>query len=162
MRKTPVLIILLYALHITLYTALSGCAPMIKKARSTTRPQILEPQLSMLFNDIPLPSGFKLLDKQSYSFQSGNVRTAILKYSGRASAEKVFNFFQQQMLIYNWDLINAVEYGTRLLNFEREKENCIITIEPKRFNTVITISLGPKQPIPGKIRTEKKTQKPIK
>jgi len=134
-----------------------GCASAPKTGEATvTGPKALEAQAAIKFGDIPLPAGFKFLYKDSYSFQSGNMRVAVLRYSGRPNVEQTFKFFQEQMPIYNWRLINTVEYGRRMLNFEREQETCIITIEPKRFSTEIAISIGPKQTLP------QRTEKPIK
>ncbi|MCM8757751.1 MAG: hypothetical protein NC900_04995 [Candidatus Omnitrophica bacterium] len=130
-----------------------GCGSLPKSQESSLY-KPLEPTISGRFTDIPIPGGFKLLQNESYSFFTDNVRVAVLKYSGRADAERVINFYKEQMPIYNWDLINIIEYGRRLLNFENEKESCIISIEPKKFSTKITISLGPK--------TAKKIEKPIK
>ena len=125
--------------------SLAGCASTGNDAMRGGV-EVLEPQLGMKFDDIPLPSGFKFLHKDSYSFQSGKVRMAVLRYSGRKDADIVVNFFKNQMVIYDWNLVNSIEYGTRLLNFERDNESCIITIQPRAFNTLVTISLGPKKP----------------
>lgn len=134
----------------------SGCTGFIwaKKDQSVSGPPRLEPQMNMKFGDIPLPAGFKLLSRDSYSFQTEQVRVAVLKYSGRPNADTVLNFYKEQMSIYGWELLNTVEYGRRMLNFDRENETCIITIEPKKFSTEVIISLGPKQKI--------KEEKPLK
>ena len=151
MRKIFVLIMICGFL-----VSLSSCTLFSRKDESTVGPQVLEPQLSGKFSDIPVPTGFKFLYKHSYSFQSGNIRMAVFRYSGRKDADQVSNFYKQQMPLYNWNLISSVEYGTRLLNFEREDESCIISIQPKTFNTLVAISLGPKQPI------AKKAERPVK
>ena len=136
--------------------SLNSCAMFSKKDETVTGAQSLDPQLSTKFSDLPIPSGFKFLYKHSYSFQSGNVRMAVFRYSGRKDADQVTYFYKQQMPLYNWDLMNSIEYGTRLLNFERDDESCIITIQPKTFSTLITLSLGPKRPV------VKKAEKPVK
>ncbi len=166
MKKKLIFLILLGVLQLALYTFLVGCAYTSPKDKdsSTAGPKPLEPQVSLQFSDIPLPSGFKFLGKDSYSFQSGDVRVAVLKYTGRPNAGRVYNFFIEQMPMYNWNFINAVEYGRRLLNFDRENETCIITIEPKKLSTEITITIGPKQPASiskGK-RISEKMEKPVK
>jgi hypothetical protein len=85
------------------------------------------------------------------------MRVGLLKYEGKASPDQVVNFYKEQMAMYNWNLLNVVEYGQRLLNFDRETETCIISLTPRGNNSVITITLGPKtQQVP------KKAQKPIK
>jgi hypothetical protein len=101
--------------------------------------------------------GFRSLPHGSYSFESSNVRVGVLKYQGKADAEQVVNFYKEQMPMYNWFLLNAVEYGDRILNFDRENETCIVNLQPRGNNVIVTISLGPKSQVPSK-----KAKKPIK
>jgi len=118
---------------------------------------MLEPQASLKFIDLPVPVGLKPLPLESYSFENSGFRVGVLKYRGNAAAEDVVNFYKEQMRMYNWSLINAIEYGQILLNFERENESCIITLLPKGKSLTLIISLGPKsQNMP------KKTKQPVK
>ena len=131
-----------------------GCATASKKDKVISGP--LEPQVLSRFSDIPVPVGFKLLAQDSYTFESGGIRAGVLKYRGKANVEQVLNFYKDQMLMYNWNLLNVIEYGERLMNFERESETCIISLLPKGNAITLTISLGPKSQIP------KKSNKPVK
>lgn len=137
--------------------ALCGCAGVAKKDAPSKEESSLEPQSLLKFNDIPAPSGFKFLAEESYTFESQGVRVGVLKYQGRADVERVVNFYKNQMPLYNWNLLNAVEYGERLLNFEREQETCIINLSSKGKNITITLSLGPKSEM-----RPKKSDKPVK
>ncbi len=132
-----------------------GCASMRSKDSSASSP-FLEPQATMKFTDIPVPAGFKLLPQDSYSFESAGVRVGILKYQGKAEPDKVAVFFKEQMPMYNWTLLNAMEYGQRLLNFERDQESCIITMDNKGRSVTLTISVGPKAAV------KKAASKPVK
>jgi hypothetical protein len=149
----------LWAALVLFCVFLNGCTGVIfaKKDQSVSAPQALEPQMMIKLNDIPVPSGFKFLQKHSYYFQTGEVRVAVLKYSGRPDAERAFTFYKEQMPIFNWNLLNTVEFGKRMLNFDRENETCIITIEPKTLNTLVTVSIGPKQKT-----SSQKAEKPLK
>jgi len=133
-------------------TALCGC-----KTVSESR---LEPQTIVKFSDLPVPAGLKPLPKVSYSFENAGSRVAVLKYQGRANIDQVINFYKEQMPLHNWNLINIIEYGQRLLNFEKEDETCIITIQVAGFwneETMVTISVGPKSK-----GLNKKAKEPIK
>ena len=125
--------------YILLITLLCGCATTTD---TTSGP--LKSQSILKFSDIPVPVGLKPLPLESYSFESSGVRAGVLKYSGKLNPDLVTNFYKDQMPSYNWNLINIIEYGQRLMNFERETETCIITIFPKGSLTILTISLGPK------------------
>ncbi len=135
--------------------ALLGCAAT--PGRDTSRRStLLEPQAILKFLDVPIPAGFKALNEKSYSFETQGVRVGALKYQGKANPDQVVNFYKEQMSMYNWNLLNIVEYGNRLLNFDRENETCIIDMEVKGNNIILTISLGPKPLAP------KKPSKPLK
>ncbi|MDD5465337.1 MAG: hypothetical protein PHP73_03235 [Candidatus Omnitrophica bacterium] len=123
--------------------AFLGCSTLSDNPKSIN-PGLLEPQATLKFSDVPVPVGLKSLPQESYSFESSGVRVGVLKYQGKANADQVINFYKEQMAMYNWNLVNIVEYGQRLINFERENETCIITLEPKGNNITLTISLGPK------------------
>ncbi|MFA5090363.1 MAG: hypothetical protein WC510_04950 [Candidatus Omnitrophota bacterium] len=132
----------------------SGCAMVSKK---DTNAQALEPQAVMKFNDLPVPVGLKPVPNASYSFENTGVRVGLLKYQGKAVPEQVVNFYRDQMPLYNWNLLNIIEYGERILNFERENETCIVTVLNKGNNVIVTIALGPKSPAAAK-----KSNKPVK
>jgi hypothetical protein len=121
-----------------------GCAELPQKSQNTINPALLEPQAVAKFSDVPVPVGFKPVPQESYSFESGGVRVGLLKYQGKASVDQVVNFYKEQMAMNDWNLINIIEYGQRLMNFEREAETCSIGLIPKGSSTVITLSIGPK------------------
>lgn len=128
-----------------------GCALFPKKSASAPMGMSglasLEPQAILKFGDIPVPVGFKLLSNDSYCFENAGMRVGMLRYQGRASANLVTNFYKEQMPMYNWRLLNVVEYGQRILNFDRDNETCIITLLPKwNKQVLVTISVGPKAP----------------
>ena len=108
------------------------------------------------FEDVPVPAGFKLIDNESFTFQNDNMRVGLLKYAGRPDANVVVNFYKEQMPIYNWDMINVIEYGQKIMNFQRADQSCIITIQPLSTRTLIAIAVAPKS---SSAMTEAKTQK---
>ncbi|MDD5409281.1 MAG: hypothetical protein PHC71_04235 [Candidatus Omnitrophica bacterium] len=141
-----------------LAAVLPGCSTLSSSSGSKSiNPDLLEPQAILKFSDVPVPVGLKSLPTQSYSFESSGVRVGVLKYQGKVNPDQVVNFYKEQMAMYNWNLVNIVEYGQRLLNFERENETCIITMEPKGSTVILTISLGPKSQAAAK-----KAKSPVK
>jgi len=133
-----------------------GCAAISKKDRPHGPPALLEPQAILKFGDVPVPVGFKLLSGNSYAFENAGLRVGVLRYQGKAEPEQVLTFYKEQMPMYNWNLLNIVEYGDRMMNFDRDTETCIISLSPKGKSIAITISIGPKSQIP------KKSDKPVK
>lgn len=140
-----------------LTTALTGCTT-VSSNKDSTNPGSLSPQALLKFSDVPVPVGLKSLPDQSYSFESSGVRVGVLKYQGKNNPDQIVNFYKEQMPMYNWNLVNIVEYGQRLLNFERENETCIVTLQPMGWgNSLLIISLGPKSQI-----VSKKAKTPVK
>jgi len=122
--------------------AFTGCSTVSETKGSSGT---LEPQSLIKFSDVPIPVGLKSLPEQSYCFESSSTRVGVLKYQGKNNPDQIVNFYKEQMPMYNWNLINIVEYGSRILNFDRENETCIITLQPSGWgSTIMTISLGPK------------------
>jgi hypothetical protein len=149
-------ILVLSVLSCLLTALLTGCAGLSKEdSQVSGQVNMLEPQTAMKFADIPVPVGFKLLTQDSYIFESSGLRVGVLKYRGKADPDRVINFYKEQMAMFNWNLLNVVEYGQHLMNFDRENETCIVNLMPKGNNIAIVISLGPKSQDPAKRNKEK-------
>lgn len=152
MRKL-VIFILMFLFAVSAF----GCAAQY--GRRGQEMAFLEPSTVFKFSDLPVPSGFYLLPDDSYTFQSTGMRVGVLKYQGKANPDQIINFYKEQMPIHDWNLLNVVEFGDRLMNFEREDETCIIGLLTRGNNITITISLGPKA---NKIQEVKvKQDKPV-
>ena len=124
---------------------LAGCATSGTVTDDDIKTQkALDVSTALKFVDVPVPSGFKMITAQSFTFENDVLRVGILKYKGRSSGDQVVNFFKNQMPLYNWRFTNMLEYGRRILNFEREDQNCIIVIEPQGMSTFVTITVAPK------------------
>lgn len=141
------LFILIAAFYVLFF--LTSCATISRQKEiglesKTVEQKKLEISLDFKFEDIPLPSGFKFNKQESFIFQSDFTRVGLLKYTGKASADKIVDFYREQMPLHNWDLVNIVEYGKVILNFEKSKESCIISLEPIMTKTILIISLGPR------------------
>ncbi|MCX5706701.1 MAG: hypothetical protein NTW13_03440 [Candidatus Omnitrophica bacterium] len=137
--------------------SLTGCAGVsTKEDQAEQKP--LQSQVLLKFTDLPVPLGFKSLLDESYSFESAGMRVGILKYQGKATLDQVVGFYKEQMPMYNWALLNSVEYGDSMMNFEREGESCIVVLSPKGGNITISMSLGPK----AQLSAAKKAKRPVK
>lgn len=148
----PKRFLLLSALFIFILT---GCA-ISPKRNLNAMSSALEPQALSKFADIPVPVGVKIVSTDSYAFESAGVRVGVLTYRGKVDADRATSFYREQMPMYNWNILNVVEYGNRMLNFDRETETCIIGMQQVGKLLTITITLGPKS------QTVKRTTRPVK
>lgn len=99
---------------------------------------------TLRFDDVPVPSGFIQIPSESFTFQSEALRAGVLKYSGKSNPNAVMLFYKEQMPLYNWQLINLIEYGKIQLNYEKPGQSCIVTIEGTKSKSTLTISVGPR------------------
>jgi hypothetical protein len=140
---------------VLLMSAVTGCVSM-----QGGSDQALGIANTLRFSDIPVPAGFNLIPQQSYSFENAGIRVALLKYKGRGTLDQVLNFYKEQMPLSKWSLLNISEFGQRMLNFERESETCIITMQSQfGGSTLISLSVGPKS---SGMRNKKLPDEPLK
>lgn len=126
-----------------LLLSLNGCATL-KKEGLKEEERRLGVAEELKFDDVPLPAGFKLDTQNSFIFQNEFTRVGLLRYIGKADVGDIIKFYKEQMPLHNWTTLNIVEYGRVILNFEKEKETCIITLEPVITRVMLTISIAPK------------------
>jgi len=123
----------------------AGCAGVkAKDSQDLKKAVMLEPAIMQKFSDVPVPANFKFMEKNSYTFESAGMRVGVLKYHGKAEPDQVVSFYKEQMPLYTWTLLNVVEYGDRLMNFDRDNETCIVSIMANGNSVDIVASIGPK------------------
>lgn len=122
----------------------SGCATLKEKTSSFSASKELEVSALLKFDDVPVPDGFNFIASESFAFQTNDVRVGVLKYQGRANPDAIILFYKEQMPLYNWKTINIVEYGRRVLNFEKNDQTCAVTIDAKGSKVFLVIVVSPR------------------
>src|SRR3990170_454863 len=79
-----------------------GCSDLFPSRAIRERgPEVQQPaSTSYRFEDIPLPSGMTLNRKESFVYETKEIRTGLLIYEGKGEIEKLTKFFKQQMPNY--------------------------------------------------------------
>ncbi len=95
------------------------------------------------FEDIPIPAGFALEMKDSFIFRNDALRVGIVKYIGRGDISVVTSFFKRQMPLFNWELINSIEYYKSILTLRKDSQACVIIVETIGNRVEITIASCP-------------------
>ena len=121
-----------------------GCASAGPNTRSDGATKELGVASILKFEDVPIPAGFRIVTDQSFSFQNELTRVGILRYAGRANAQRVIQFYKDQMPLYNWQFVNMIEYDRSLLNFEKADQTCTVTVEVGITKTALAIAVAPK------------------
>ncbi len=111
----------------------------------------LLPAVSPYDPGIPVPVGFRLIDKSSEDWSSGPTRYLRHRYRGRADESAVRAFYREQMPLVRWTPISDGNVQGRMtMRFQRGRESCRITIEAGRRGlsryAVIEVLISPMTP----------------
>lgn len=104
---------------------LAGCAQSGKDIREVrlipARP--FEP-------DVPVPIGFKLIDKASEDRSTGTSRLYVRHlYAGRADKYAIRHFYREQMPLARWSMVSDGNVkGDIDMRFEKGGESCTVSI----------------------------------
>lgn len=111
-----------------LLVAVCGCAgpiPIGPDATLAASPRPYEP-------DLPVPVGFRLVDRSSEDWSGGATRYLRHRYGGRADKYAVRRFYQEQMPLVRWTKISDGNVDGRItMRFRRGAESCTVTIDDK-------------------------------
>lgn len=127
--------------------ALLGCQslnpPRRSRSTSTDSPEAggagakqswddLAPEPIEEFPEVPIPSRFTLVPKESFTATSDLYRVAHLKYIGSYSVQEVLKFYRDQMPASGWKLEYVMGLDVKVMDFAKEgdKSHCRITIGP--------------------------------
>ena len=122
-----------------------GCASTgSRRSDDASTPRLLEVATLLKFQDVPVPTGFKIIPDESFIFDNDITRLGLLKYSGRANGSTIVRFYRDQMPLYNWRFVNLIEFGTRIINFDRDDQTCTIIINTGHLSSTVVVSVAPK------------------
>jgi hypothetical protein len=129
------------ALVVAAVTGCQGGGLSGNPARITAKPVPYIP-------DVPVPTGFTLVEKTTDDYTSGGVRVIRHDYDGRADRAALRNFYQEQMPAFRWVRISDQNVkGEQTMRFEKGNEACTITIRPKGSGwfdlTLIRVTIVP-------------------
>ncbi|MBU4457589.1 MAG: hypothetical protein KJ902_02475 [Candidatus Omnitrophica bacterium] len=144
MKKNKRLSLVVCLLLVAFLCSCTGMGGSSSYSGSSSEPRMLDVSTMLRFKDVPAPHGFNVLEQESFAFQNDVTRVALLKYIGSRPIDEVVLFFKEQMPMYNWSPINIIEYERRILNYEKEGESCIVTIEARGRKSIVTIAISPK------------------
>ena len=129
------------------------------RAGSGTEPLTASPR--PYESDIPLPTGFRLVDRSSEDWSGGRLRYLRHRYVGRADKYAVRRFYREQMPLVRWTPKGDGNVnGHVTLWFSRDAESCSITIEDDRTSfsrrVAVEVIITPSAQDKGSTRTSVK------
>jgi hypothetical protein len=122
-----------------------GCAMPMSYQQTYDEGMAEELPLSAMlrFNDVPVPETFRFDSQNSYIFENKFTRIGVLKYMTTTSPQEIVVFFKREMPSAGWRLINILEYGQKILTYEKGEESCTINVLPGRTQSTVIISVTP-------------------
>jgi hypothetical protein len=134
---------------------ISGCAGFNKKKDEKTDNTVArsvdaeDPYAAekLKFDDIPIPEKFVINLKESFVFRNDYTRVGIVKYEGPGDINTITAFFKKQMPLFNWELINSIEYRKSIISFLKQSQSCVIIVEQLGAfggSVTFTIASGPR------------------
>ena len=124
--------------------SLWGCMPGTYSAGPAPAAEPASPPPpSYRFEDLPVPSTMSLVRAESYIFEGGGLRAAIMAYTGKDDPGDLVKFYRDNMPQHNWQLVSIFEHEEATLNFRKTGWNCTINVAKKPMETKMMIWIGP-------------------
>ena len=108
----------------------SGC----KGEGASYQPVRLAPMANPYESDIPVPTGFRLVENTSEDRSTGTARLYLRhSYEGRAVKYDVRGFYREQMPLARWVKVSDGNVkGEYTMRFEKGKEVCTVVIRDRK------------------------------
>jgi hypothetical protein len=95
-------------------------------------------------DDIPVPTGFRLVDDHSVSRIDGHFRVVRFEFIGDMERASLNRFYKEYMAAGGWTLRQErFDRGIYDMRFESDAEECLIRLKPENKRTAIVVDLGP-------------------
>jgi len=125
-----------------------GCGGVARDDSGTIMPQAIPP-----IQDVPVPVGFRYVDKASLDASSHGVRTIVHTYSGPVDKFETKRFFRSQMSQSGWGVTSDISFkGVQTLMFVKNNETCRIMITDGGLlgGSRVEVQIHPNIPLKGK------------
>ena len=122
---------------------ISGCFP-IRSDTQNASAQLVKNRKKMPvyhdFDDILVPSRYKLNKKSTFVFQTPGLMAGVLVFKGKIKLSADINFFNENMLRDNWNLVTSFKSPRTMLIYNKENRWCVINISIKESKMEIWVA----------------------
>jgi hypothetical protein len=95
------------------------------------------------FNDVPFPQEMNVQSKNSYVFQSGQIKMGFLTLRGRVDSNSLVSFFVAALPREGWRLKGQFKFNRSLLIFDKPDKVCVILMKEATYYTYVEIYVSP-------------------
>jgi hypothetical protein len=112
-----------------LYGTLTATAVLPGSCQSSDTNADLTVQQRSVISDVPVPTGFSLVEEQSRSRSRATWRTVDYLFAGSGEKFAVMRLYEKQMPIHGWTLQDKrFTQGQVMMIYNKDTEQCVITI----------------------------------
>lgn len=97
------------------------------------------------FEDVLVPMELKVNKERTIVVSTPGFRSGILALKGRVDSDSLFNFFSNNMIKDNWNVVSKIKSpGITILVFEKSSRCAVITIRDSQVYTYVEIGVAPR------------------
>jgi len=95
------------------------------------------------FADVLIPAELSLNKKNSFVYSTPSFSAGVLVFEGYVQGESLVNFFTTNMPKDGWILKSSFRYRRVILNFEKDKRSCLVSVAEYPLKTGVEIWVAP-------------------
>jgi|GEM_PF-978124 len=109
---------------------------------------VVAPSARFDFEDIQVPGGLKMNPEGRFVYETENIKTGVLTFTGGGSTTEVLDFFQATMPKDGWASLASFKSNKSILIYTKPKKVCLIIVEPPRgaYESRVEIWVAPLKP----------------
>jgi hypothetical protein len=140
--------LLVYLLSLLLLVG-SGCAALKKSEDNSGEAEVKKSEVKgpapvyYDFADILIPAELSLDKKNSFVYSTPSFTAGVLVFEGYVQGESLVNFFTTNMPKDGWILKSSFRYRRVILNFEKDKRSCLVSVAEYPLKTGVEIWVAP-------------------
>lgn len=121
-----------------------GCMNSLSNNGTTADGAAASPVQHPTLENVPVPSGFALVDDHTFGSSSGRTRFVMYEFIGPSARSVVNRFYKEYMPGGGWTLKREDFYrGQHTLRYFSDSEECTILIRPQGRSTIIAVNIVP-------------------
>ena len=90
-----------------------------------------------------IPAELSLNRNNSFVYSTPSFSAGVLVFEGYVQGESLVNFFATNMAKDGWILKSSFRYRRVILNFEKDRRSCLVSVAEYPLNTRVEIWVAP-------------------
>ncbi|MBU8912255.1 MAG: hypothetical protein KOO65_13380 [Desulfobacterales bacterium] len=96
------------------------------------------------FEDVLIPMELSIVKNRTVVILTPGFTSGLITLKGRVERQSLFNFFNNNMLKDNWNVISQIKSpGTTIMVFQKPSRTSVITIRDEQIYTYVEVGVAP-------------------